>query len=77
MQKKLTYEFHSMKVAKSPRAREGGASIGDRLALDDSAIDGHTTMEISAKVEISQTSRWQRRTVGIDMRTNINHARMV
>jgi len=39
MQKKLIYEFHSMKVAKSPRAREGGASIGDRLALDDSAID--------------------------------------
>jgi len=29
-------------VAKSPCAREGGASIGDRLALDDSAIDGHT-----------------------------------
>jgi len=42
------------KVAKSPRAREGGASIGDRLALVDSAIDGHTKMEISAKVEISQ-----------------------
>jgi len=75
MQKKLTYEFHSMKVAKSQRAREGGASIGDRLALDDS--DGHTTMEISAKVQISQTSRWQRRTVGIDMRINIDHARMV
>jgi len=54
MQKKLTYEFHSMKVAKSPRGREGGASIGDRLALDDSAIDGHTKMEISAKVEIPQ-----------------------
>jgi len=43
-----------MKVAKSPRAREGGASIGERLALDDSAIDGHTKMEVSAKVEISQ-----------------------
>jgi len=43
-----------MKVAKSPRAREGGASIGDRLALDDSAIDGDTKMETSAKVEISQ-----------------------
>jgi len=43
-----------MKVAKSPRAREGSASISDRLALDDSAIDGHTKMEISAKVEISQ-----------------------
>jgi len=43
-----------MKVAKSPRAREGGASVGDRLALDDSAIDGHSKMEISAKVEISQ-----------------------
>jgi len=66
-----------MKIAKSPRAREGGASIGDRLALDDSAIDGHTKMEISAKVEISQTSRWQRRTVGIDMRINIDQARMV
>jgi len=66
-----------MKVAKSPRAREGGTSIGDRLALDDSAIDGHTKMEISAKVEISPTSRWQRRTVGIDMRINIDHARMV
>jgi len=61
-----------MKVAKSPRDREGGASIGDRLALDDSAIDGHTKMVISAKVEISQTSRWQRRTVGIDMRLNID-----
>jgi len=34
-----------MKVAKSPRPREGGASIGDRLALDDSAIDGHTKIE--------------------------------
>jgi len=43
-----------MKVAKSPRAMEGGASIGNRLALDDSAIDGHTKMEISAMVEISQ-----------------------
>jgi len=43
-----------MKVAKSPQAREGGASIGDRLALDDSAIVGHTKMEISAGVEISQ-----------------------
>jgi len=31
-----------MIVAKSPQAREGGASIGDRLALDDSATDGHT-----------------------------------
>jgi len=50
MQKKNLH----MKVAKSPRAREGGASIGDRLALDDSAIDGHTKMEISANVEISQ-----------------------
>jgi len=30
------------KVAKSPCAREGGASIGDRLALDESAIDGLT-----------------------------------
>jgi len=44
----------AMKVAKSPRAREGGASIGDRLALDDSAIDGHMKLEKSAKVEISQ-----------------------
>jgi len=43
-----------MKVAKSPGATEGGGSIGDQLALDDSAIDGHTKMEISAKVEISQ-----------------------
>jgi len=42
-----------VKVAKSPRAREGGASMGDRLALDDSVIGGHTKMEISAKVEIS------------------------
>jgi len=66
-----------MKIAKSPRAREGGASIGDRWALDDSAIDGHTKMEISAKVDISRTSRWQRRTVGIDMRINIDQARMV
>jgi len=32
----------------------GDASIGDLLALDDSAIDGHTKMEISANVEISQ-----------------------
>jgi len=31
-----------MKVAKSPWPREGVASIGSRLALDDSAIDGHT-----------------------------------
>jgi len=30
-----------MKVAKSSCTREGGASIGDRLALDHSAIDGH------------------------------------
>jgi len=66
-----------MKVAKSPRSREGGASIGDRLALDDSAIDGHTKMEISAKVEILQraggniaTSRWQRRIL-IWMKWNI------
>jgi len=66
-----------MKVAKSPRAREGGASIGDRLILDDSAIDGHTKMEISAKRENIATSRWQRRTVGIDSRRNIDHARMV
>jgi len=29
-------------------------SIGDRLALDDSVIDGHTKMEISTEVEISQ-----------------------
>jgi len=43
-----------MKVAKSPRAREGGASIGDRLALDDSAIDGYTKIKKSAKVEMSQ-----------------------
>jgi len=43
-----------MKIAKSQRAREGGASIGDRLAQDDSAIDGHTKMETSAEVEISQ-----------------------
>jgi len=46
-----------------------GASIGDRLALDDSAIDGHTKMEISAKggnaapsvsivEETSITQRW-------------------
>jgi len=42
-----------MKVAKSSQVREGGASIGDRLALDDSAIDGHTKMIKSAKVEIS------------------------
>jgi len=50
-----------MKIAKSPRAREGGASIGDRLALDDSAIDGHMKMEISAKVEISawESAEWQ------------------
>jgi len=52
-------------------------SIGDRLALDDSAIDGHTKLEISAKGENIATNRWQRRTVGIDSRRNIDHARMV
>jgi len=46
MRKKLTYEICKI--------REGGASIGDRLALDDSANDGHTKVEKSAKVEISQ-----------------------
>jgi len=61
-----------MKLAKSPRAREGGASIGDPLALDDSAINGHTKMEISAKGGNIATSRWQRRTVGIDSRINID-----
>jgi len=66
MQKKLTY-----------KRGEGGASTGDRLALDDSAIDGHTNMEISAKGGNIATSRWQRRTVGIDSRINIDHARMV
>jgi len=49
MQKKLTYE--SCKITTS---QGRGASIGDRLALDDSAIDGHTKMKTSAKVEISQ-----------------------
>jgi len=51
--KKCKRNLH-MKVSKSPQAREGGPSIGDRLALDDSAIDGHMKMEISAEVEISQ-----------------------
>jgi len=62
------------KVAKSPRAREGGASIGDRLALDDSAIDGHKKIGQGGNIA---TSRWQRLTVGIGMRINIDHARMV
>jgi len=51
---------------------EGGA-----LALDGSAIDGHTKVEISAKGGNIGTSRWQRRTVGIGSRRNIDHARMV
>jgi len=61
-----------MKVAISPRAREGGASIGDRLALDDSAIDGHTKMEISAKVEISQrySQKHRSRRDGVTRRRN-------
>jgi len=62
------------KVAKSPRAREGGASIIDRLALDDSAIDGHTKMGISAKVEISQRAGGNAApSVSIFAETSITH----
>jgi len=46
--KKLTYE--SCKITTS----QGRGRLGDRLALDDSAIDGHTKIKKSAKVEISQ-----------------------
>jgi len=39
------------------------------LALDDSAIDGYTKMVISAKGGNIATIRWQRCTVGVDMRS--------
>jgi len=57
-----------MKVAKSPRAREGGASIDDRWA--------HENGKIGQGGNIA-SSRWQRRTVGIDMRISVDHARML
>jgi len=48
--------------------------IGDRLALDDSAIDGHTKMEISAKVEISQRAGGKAApSVSVIAETSITH----
>jgi len=53
---------------------KGGASIGDRLALDDSAIDGHTKMETSAKVEISHRAGGNAApSVSIFAETSITH----
>jgi len=43
---KLCGQMESCKITMS---QGRGASIGDRLVLDDSAIDWHTKMEISAK----------------------------
>jgi len=38
---------------------------------------GTRKMEISAKSENIATGKWQRFTIGIDNRLNIDHARMV
>jgi len=48
--------------------------MGDRLALDDSVIDGHTKMETSAKVEISQRAGGNAvPSVSIFAETSISH----